>query len=160
MTNRKGSMESHFFIRTGVGLNKNLCHPCNENCLEGWICTNVTTVQGGGIKINRISKHKYQINLQPFPETFWATLLLTAVSIIIKANMSTAAIMSLLSATRTYLQIGCNDNNYFWLSCCLFHHRESGCVHGRPLWERGRPTLYLFSFSYLTGNPRQGCMLV
>lgn len=60
--------------------------------------------------------------------------------------MSTAAIMSLLSATRTYLQIGCNDNNYFWLSCCLFHHRESGCVQGRVFEKEGTPLYTYFLF--------------
>lgn len=103
----------------------------------------------------RICEHKSPNKFPAFPETFRATLLLTAASIIIKANMSSAVIISLLSITRTYLQIGCEDNKYFWLSC---RHSDSGGTRESLFEKEGSPVYTYFCFSYRTGNLQRGCM--
>lgn len=59
--------------------------------------------------------------------------------------MSSAVIMSLLSTTRTYLQTGCEDNNYFWLSS--FHSDSGGTREG--LFEKEGTPVYTY-FASLT----------
>lgn len=60
--------------------------------------------------------------------------------------MNIAAIMSLLSTTRTYLQIGCEDNNYLGLSCC---HSDSGDTRRGLSEKEGNPVYtYFASLTY------------
>lgn len=115
---------------------------------QGLICSNATTAQVRATLLNV----NPEINVKLFQKHF-EPLLLTAVSIITKANMRS-----------NYVPLGYNEDFSphglrrqerlltFMLPQWQWRHEK------RSLWERGRPSLHLFCFSYLSDNLRQGCM--